>query len=162
MAENSRFAVAVHIMALLAWVGDEPAKSDYIARSVNTNPVVVRRILGHLAKAGLVASQTGATGGSRLTRQPQQISLREIYQAVASGHIFALHHQPPSATCPVGKDIQPVLTTMIDRAESALEDVLAQTTLAEVVVSVRAPSREVYRRWLREGRIPQPVGAPTA
>src|SRR5690348_9245572 len=119
MAHNSSFAVAVHVMALLAWIDDEPAKSDYIAGSVNTNPVVVRRILGALARAGLVTSQTGGAGGSRLTRAAEQISLLEIYQAVDEGCIFALH-QSPSATCPVARDIQPALTGVMDRAETAL------------------------------------------
>lgn len=155
MAQNSRFAVAVHIMALLAWIDGEAAKSDYIARSAGTNPVVVRRLLGLLARAGLVVSHTGAAGGSRLARDPETITLLEIYAAVDEGRIFALHHQPPSATCPVGKDIQPVLTTIMDRAETALERELAGATLAGVVRAVRAPSREVYRRWRQEGRVPQ-------
>jgi Rrf2 family protein len=133
-------------MALLAWLDGEPAKSDYIAGSASTNPVVVRRILGALARAGLVTSQAGATGGSRLTRDPREISLLEIYRAVDEDRIFALHRQPPSATCPVGKDIQPALTEIIDRAEGALKRELGQTTLADLVSAIRAPSRDAYRR----------------
>lgn len=155
MARNSRFAVAVHIMALLAWIDGEPAKSDYIARSAGTNAVVVRRLLGLLARAGLVVSHTGAAGGSLLARDAESIALLEIYAAVDEGRIFALHHRPPSATCPVGKDIQPVLTAIMDRAETALERELAGFTLADVVRAVRVPSREVYRRRQQEGRVPQ-------
>lgn len=153
MAQSSRFAVAVHIMALLAWIGDEPAKSEYLATSASTNPVVVRRLLGALASARLVVSHTGSAGGSRLARSPESISLLEIYRAVDHGRIFALHHQPPSATCPVGKDIQPVLTGILDRAEGAMDAELAHTTLAAVVQQIRAPSREAYRSWQREAPI---------
>ncbi|HEX8852924.1 MAG TPA: Rrf2 family transcriptional regulator, partial [Pyrinomonadaceae bacterium] len=82
MSANSRFAVAVHALTLLAWAGEEPVKSEYLACSVNTNPVVIRRILCALARAGLVTSQTGASGGSRLARPAAEITLREVYRAV--------------------------------------------------------------------------------
>ena len=65
MAANSQFSMAIHILALLAGAGEENVKSKLIARSVNTNAVVIRRILSHLNHAGLVVSQTGASGGTR-------------------------------------------------------------------------------------------------
>ncbi|MBV9496028.1 MAG: Rrf2 family transcriptional regulator, partial [Acidobacteria bacterium] len=49
MTQSSRFATAVHILTLLAGENEEPLTSDYIAGSVNTNPVVIRRLLGILA-----------------------------------------------------------------------------------------------------------------
>ncbi|MFZ1701010.1 MAG: Rrf2 family transcriptional regulator, partial [Pyrinomonadaceae bacterium] len=70
--------MAVHILTMLAKAGDENVKSECIAGSVNTNPVVIRRILGQLNTAGLVASQTGAFGGTRLAKLPGDISLCEI------------------------------------------------------------------------------------
>ena len=94
MPTSSRFAVAVHVLTLLAWAGDEPLKSDYIAGSVNTNPVVIRRILCALAHAGLVTSQTGAAGGTRLARKAAEITLTEVYRAVEPRAIFALHRRP--------------------------------------------------------------------
>jgi DNA-binding IscR family transcriptional regulator len=72
--------------------------------------------------------------------------LLAIYRAVDEDRIFALHRQPPSATCPVGKDIQPALTEVIDRAEGALQRELGQTTLADLMSALRAPSRDAYRR----------------
>ena len=60
MAANSQFSMAVHILTVLAKAEDEKVKSDYVARSVNTNAVVIRRIMSQLSAAGLVSSQTGS------------------------------------------------------------------------------------------------------
>ena len=56
MSTSSRFAVAVHILTLMAWSEDEPLKSEQVAESVNTNPVVIRRMLCELSEANLVVS----------------------------------------------------------------------------------------------------------
>lgn len=142
MARNCRFAVAVHIVSVLALNGDEPVTSDWIAGSVNTNPVVIRRLLSALAKAGLVSSMRGSAGGSRLARRPETITLLDISRAVEEEETPALHHQPPNPACPVGRAIQPVLVRVIDRAEAARAAVLANTLLSEVVAQIRAEAGE--------------------
>lgn len=137
MAKNCRFAVAVHVMAVLASMDKEgPVTSDFIAGSVNTNPVVVRRILSALAKAGLVTSQRGTMGGSVLAVRPDQVTLLEISRAVDEDEDPPLHNQPPSQACPVGRGILPVLTRILTEAEAAKESILARITLAEVVTEV--------------------------
>jgi DNA-binding IscR family transcriptional regulator len=79
MAANSQFSMAVHVLTVLARHKDEKIKSEKIACSVNTNPVVIRRLLGQLSQADLVESQTGAAGGTRLARCPKEITLAEVY-----------------------------------------------------------------------------------
>ena len=138
MARNCRFAVAVHIAAVLANNREHPATSDWIAGSVNTNPVVVRRILSALAKAGLVRSQRGSTGGSFLTREPKDISLFQLYRAVDEDEGPALHTHPPNPDCPVGANIQAVLVDIIERAETAKEREFTKITLADVVDSIKS------------------------
>lgn len=138
MAKNCRFAVAVHIATLLALSGDKPATSEWISGSVNTNPVVVRRILSALAKAGLVRSLRGINGGSILARPPDAITLLEINRAVDDEEPPPLHHQTPNQKCPVGRGIQPVLTKVLMQVTAAAEGVLATTTLAQVVADVSA------------------------
>jgi DNA-binding IscR family transcriptional regulator len=107
--------------------------SEYIAGSVNTNPVVVRRILALLAKAGLVATQEGAGGGVRLAKTANQIDLRAVYAAVESDPLFALHPQDPNPACPVGSTIQFALEPTLDGAETALLGSLATTSIADLV-----------------------------
>lgn len=138
MAKNCRFAVAVHVAAVLANHGETPCTSEWIASSVNTNPVVIRRILSALAKAGLVASTRGSLGGSVLTKRPEEISLLDISRAVEEDEAPALHHQPPNPACMVGRGIQPVLVRILDRAEAARDAVLATTRLSEVLGAIRA------------------------
>ena len=135
MAANSQFSMAVHILAMLAKSCGENVKSEYLAGSVNTNAVVVRRLLSQLGHAGLVSSQTGSTGGTRLSRRPSEIKLAEVYHAVSCGEVFALHPKGANKDCPVGRNIEAVLCNLqkeIDRtvgrklAEYTLEDVLAK------------------------------------
>lgn len=137
MAKSCRFSVAVHVCTAMAFNEGRPATSEWLAHSVNTNPVVIRRLLLSLAKAGLVRSLRGAAGGSVLARDVEAISLRDIYRAVEDVEGPALHHRPPNAGCPVGAHILPVLSDVIGRAEEALERELAAVTLSDVVEQVR-------------------------
>ncbi len=137
MAANSQFAVAVHVLALIAKYGDENVKSDFIAESVNTNAVVIRRLLCSLQQSELVVSQTGASGGTRLARKPENINLLEVYRAVLPDtEIFALHRQTPNQNCLIGKNIQAVLERLQNEIDEAVENKLARFTLADVIEAV--------------------------
>lgn len=133
MSTNSRFAVAVHVLTLMAWSGEEPLKSEQVAESVNTNPVVIRRMLCELAEAGLVVSQTGSLGGSRLATDAAKTTLLDVYQALECGSVFSLHRQPPSRECPVGVNIETVLSDVLLEVDAAVEAVLAKITISDVV-----------------------------
>lgn len=139
---SSRVAVAVHVLAYLAWRRDEPSTSERIAASVNTNPVVVRRIVGALRNAGMVSVQPGVGGGAVLARRPDEITLLEVYRAVEDGNeLFSLHAQPPSRECNVGANIVGVLQGVFVRARSAMEEVLAGVTVAQVGTEVMSRAR---------------------
>jgi len=133
MSTNSRFAVAVHVVSLMAWSGEEPLKSEQVAESVNTNPVVIRRMLLELADAGLVVSQTGSLGGSRLANDPAKTTLLDVYRALEYGSVFSLHRQPPSRDCPVGVNIETVLSEVMSEVDAAVEQVLGRITINDVV-----------------------------
>lgn len=133
MAANSQFAVAIHVLTILAKSGDERVKSDYIAGSVNTNPVVIRRLLSNLQEAGLVVSQVGAAGGTSLTKQPKDIRLAEIYKALPCGEVFALHPKEPNQDCPVGKNMAAFLCGLQKEIDKSIEDKLNQFTLRDVI-----------------------------
>ena len=137
MAPNSRFAVAVHLATSMAWLDGETVPSEALARSVNTNPVVVRRILGRLARARLVAPHPGAAGGYTLARDPAEITLRDVYRAVEGEGLFALHANPEARQCPVSCTIKGLLAGVFQSAEDAVETTLGKTTLADLVTRVR-------------------------
>ena len=136
MAANSQFSMAVHILTMLAQAGDENMKSECIAASVNTNAVVIRRALGQLAQAGLVTSQTGAFGGTRLAKAAGDISLCEIYKAVSCGEVFALHAKSPNQDCPIGRNIEAVLCNLQQEIDAVVGEKLHQYTLAYIIDKV--------------------------
>ena len=140
MSANSRFAVAVHILSLMAWSEDESIKSEQVAESVNTNPVVIRRMLCELAQDNLVVSQTGSTGGSRLARKPEEISLLDVYRAIECPGVFSLHRQHPNRRCPVGVSIGTVLEEVREETDSAVEEVLAGITIKDVLNRLKPPA----------------------
>jgi Rrf2 family protein len=117
----------------MAWADEESLKSEQVAESVQTNPVVIRRMLCELAESKLVVSQTGAMGGSKLARDPDQITLLDVYHAVESPGVFSLHRHPPSRNCPVGINIGSVLNDVRGEVDSAVENVLANITVKDVV-----------------------------
>jgi Rrf2 family protein len=137
MKISSRFTVAVHILALLALEKNAHCTSEWIAGSVNTNPVVVRRVIGQLKKAGLVQVRPG-TGGAFLTKDTQEITLLDIYRAVEvveEGELFQIHEHP-NPQCPVGANIQAVLEVILHRAQEAMENVLREIRLHDIVTTL--------------------------
>ncbi|WP_420236428.1 Rrf2 family transcriptional regulator [Telmatobacter bradus] len=138
---STRFTVALHILTLLASQPGEALTSEYIAGSVNTNAVFVRRLMGVLRNVGLVASQPGQRGGWELAADPENISLADVRKAIEEGSPFSMHSQPPNPLCPVGRNIQGSLGTIYEKAERALENELARTTIKGLLRSVQARER---------------------
>ena len=153
MNTSSRFAFAVHVLALLSQQDGVPLSSDVIAGSVNTNPALIRRLLSMLADAGLTTSQLGAGGGALLAREPAAITLLDVYRAVDDARLFALHREEPNPACMVGRNIQSVLRGVIDDAQQAMEASLAARTLADVTdYVVRTERRRERGRHTREAK----------
>jgi Rrf2 family protein len=138
MRTSCRFAMAVHVLAVLAYKEGDRVTSAFLAGSVNTNPVIVRRLLLALQRAKLVETCKGAGSGSRLSRSPRRIDLAEVYRAVESAEPFASPSRKPNAACPVGKCMRETLDRVFASAQSALERDLEKTTLADVMHTVRA------------------------
>jgi Rrf2 family protein len=142
---SSRFAFAVHVLALLVPQEGVPLSSEMIAGSVNTNPALIRRLLAMLANAGLTTSQLGAGGGALLAREPGSITLLDVYRAVDDAQLFAMHREEPNPDCMVGRQIQHTLRGVIDDAQRAMEASLAQRTLADVVDDMQRNERRLER-----------------
>ena len=136
MAANSRLTVAVHALAWMALAqrqGREVLTSDQVAASVNTNPVIIRRCLGDLRRAGLVRVRHGAGAGWSLARPAGEITLLEVHDAVGQEPPFGLHHAEPNLECPVGRGIRPALSRVYGGIDQALRRELAAVSVADVL-----------------------------
>jgi Rrf2 family protein len=136
MATSSRLASAVHIMSFIAHAGGVATTSEAIAKSLQTNPVVVRKILKLLERAGLVALRQGRHGGVTLQRPASRITLGQIYKAVESETgVFAMRsrvHDGCVVACAMKRRLGPIFNA----ANDAVERALSETSLAELVRGV--------------------------
>jgi DNA-binding IscR family transcriptional regulator len=148
MQIGTRFTVAIHIL-IAAWVFKDERKvtSDFIAGSVNTNPVVIRKIMGLLREAGLIEIAAGA-GGISLSREPAAISLLDVYRAadpVKDGRLFRVH-EDTAPRCPVGGNIAELLEGPLLEAQAALEERLAASSLEDLLGDLDRLRRRKARR----------------
>ncbi len=136
MSDSQRFPVAAHALAYLAHKGafsaDRAAPSAVLAASVPTNPVVIRRVTALLAKAGLIATRPGASGGSWLLRQPETITLDQVLKAVnGCAHLGST---PAGAKgCPVGEHIPRQVAKALTAADEAAGAALSKITIADLL-----------------------------
>ena len=139
MQISSRFTIAIHVLTAIDVFSDEyKVTSELLASSVRTNPVVIRRILQQLKAAGLIETTRGR-GGSFLKRDPSQITLLDIYRAVdcvESGDLFRFHDKP-NELCPVGRNIHTVMDGKLLKMQTALEDEMKKTTLANILAETK-------------------------
>lgn len=137
MLSSSRFIVAVHAMSVLArFAGKGPVCSAHVASSVHTNPVVIRRLMTELEKAGLVRSVAGRSGGFELNREAVAITLADIYFAVEDENVFRMHKSDPNSQCPVAAQLGRVLDGPLRAAECALHSSLARTSIGDVATAI--------------------------
>lgn len=140
MQGNSRFAVGVHAMAL-ALIAQEmrkgrPVTSNAIAAMVGVHPVHVRRVMGALREAGLVESQSGPMGGWELARDPEAITLYDIYLALEPELPFELPARSPDACCRFAPNLPQALADAMDTAKRALQQHLQSVSLDQILESM--------------------------
>ena len=130
----SRFTIALHIFACVDVFKDEyKVTSEFLAGSINTNPVIIRKILSQLRNAGLITVARG-TGGIELTRDLSEITFFDVYEAVGAvenGDLFHFHDSP-NPQCPVGRNIQALLDDKLKAIQGAMEDEMRKFTLLDL------------------------------
>ena len=140
MSGNLRFSVALHILTLLAAKGTGLLTSEEIASSVDTNPVVIRRVMGSLRTSGLVESRPGVNGGWRLTKPAESITLCKVFESVQEENLLSMHEHP-NPRCPIGGHIRDSLQDVFAEAEKALQSSLSKQTVADILEDVRARAK---------------------
>ena len=134
MQISSRFTVALHIFTCVETFKDDyKVTSDFLASSIGTNPVIIRKILTQLQGAGLIKVLRG-TGGIEVTRDLSEISFFDVYQAiepVEDGDLFRFHENP-SPLCPVGRNIHALLDDKLSSIQNAMETEMKKYTLDDL------------------------------
>ena len=139
MQISSRFTIALHIFTCVDTFKDEyKITSDFLAGSINTNPVIIRKILTQLKNAGLITVVRG-TGGISPTRSLKDISFYDVYQAiepVENGDLFNFHSSP-NPQCPVGKNIHALLDDKLKTIQLAMENEMKKYTLDDLRIGIQ-------------------------
>ena len=136
MAANSRTASAVQILCVVDHFDPGGTTAEVVARSLQTNPVVVRRLLKDLERAGLVVLRPGKNGGVSLALPPNVITLDRVYRAVEGDcAVFALRPMI-NPRCPISIRMKGLLGPVFDDAEAAVGASLRKTTLTDLTRSI--------------------------
>lgn len=134
MQISSRFTVALHIFTCVeVFRDDHKVTSDFLAGSINTNPVIIRKILTQLKNADLITIARG-TGGITVNRPLSEITFYDVYQAiepVENGSLFHFHDSP-NPECPVGRNIHALLDDKLKAIQGAMEDEMKKYTLEDL------------------------------
>ena len=139
MQISSRFTIAIHILTCIeTFKNDYKVTSDFLAGSIHVNPVVLRRLLSQLKAAGIIEVARG-TGGANAARPLKEITMLDVYRAVACVDKGELFHFPenPNPKCPVGLNIHNVLNSKLDMVQRAMEDELGRISMEEIITETR-------------------------
>lgn len=133
MQFSSRLPIAVHILlAIVEFEGKEKTTSTFLAGSVNVNPVIIRNTLGQLKAAGLVTVKAGE-GGASLAKEPGDITLMDIFDAVEKEEALFHFHENPNPECPVGKSVHAVLDNKLLAIQETMREKMESITLQDLI-----------------------------
>ncbi|MEO0636960.1 MAG: Rrf2 family transcriptional regulator [Pseudomonadota bacterium] len=133
MKRNSKLSIALHVLGHMAVKPDEAYTSDQMAGFAATNPVVIRRALGQLKKAGLVTSERGKSGGWRLSRRPDQITIADVYRSLGESLYVGNRggdENPPQCAIEIG--LAGAIHRGLEKAEAEFQKEIEGTTLSDL------------------------------
>ena len=139
MQISSRFTIAIHMLTCMEAFKDEyKVTSEFLAASINVNPVIIRRILSQLKEAGIIEVKRG-TGGAASAKPLKEITFLDVYRAVECIEENTLFHfhENPNPDCPVGRNIHKILDGRLLRVQQAMERELQGMTMADVMVDLK-------------------------
>ena len=132
MKRSSRLSLALHALVHLHKQPGEAISSTTLAQCLMTNPVVVRRVLGELREAGIVAASKGHDGGWRLLRPAAEISLRQVYAAMGENLLIRTESDPGDIECGIVRSVNTVMGDFLADAEALLAARLERVSLDDI------------------------------
>ncbi len=139
---NSEFVIAVHGLTLLAHRSDGMASSEEIATNVCTNPVRVRKVMSCLRKSGFIETREGSGGGYKLVAKPENVTLADVYRALAAGSLApSWCSGDPEMDCVVGSNMGDVMNDVFCGADRHLEMYFESITIARMLTQIEARAK---------------------
>jgi DNA-binding IscR family transcriptional regulator len=137
MRRDSRLSGVLHVLLHMAQHPDRPFTSEEMAKSMDTNPVVIRRIMAGLRDQGYLRSEKGHGGGWSLSCQLDKVTFRDIYTALGEPALLAIGNRTESPGCVVEQAVNAALGSAFDEAEALLLEKFGDVTLATLAADVR-------------------------
>lgn len=137
MKRDSRFSGVLHVLLHMA-EADAPLTSEQLAKAMQTNPVVIRRILAGLRDAGFVHSEKGHGGGWTIARDLASITMRDVYDAIGRPHLMAMGNRTEAPGCLVEQAVNAALDSGFREAEALLLARFGKVTLAALAADFHA------------------------
>ncbi len=137
MKRDSRLSGVLHVLLHMAERTD-PVTSEVLARAMDTNPVVIRRVMAGLREEGYVRSEKGHGGGWMLACDLAKVTLRDIYEAVGRPSLLAIGNRTESPNCLVEQAVNAALDGVFRDAEALLLSRLGNVTLAALSADFQA------------------------
>ena len=138
MQISSKFTIAVHLLAVIDYLGDnEKVTSNILAKSIGSNPVIVRNVMGHLKESGIIDISQGKSG-VLLTRKTNEITFYDVYKAVESVKEEGLFHfhENPNPECPIGSNIHKAMDIKLETIQQSMEEEMKKITIADVLSDI--------------------------
>ena len=138
MQISSKFTIAVHLLAVIDYLGDnEKVTSNILAKIIGSNPVIVRNVMGNLKESGIIDISQGKRG-VLLTRKTNEITFYDVYKAVESVKEEGLFHfhENPNPECPIGSNIHKAMDIKLETIQQSMEEEMKKITIADVLSDI--------------------------
>lgn len=135
MRISSRFTIAIHMLTCMDVFKDNyKITSDFLASSINVNPVIIRKLPSQLKDADLIDVKRGP-GGATIAKTLDQVTFLDVYCAVdcVEENTLFHFHENPNLNCPVGRNIYNILDDKLLRVRNSMERELESITLADIM-----------------------------
>jgi DNA-binding IscR family transcriptional regulator len=149
MNRDSRLSVALHVllhMREMAQHGGGPVTSETLGAMMGTNPVVIRRTLGGLRDAGIVAAGKGHGGGWSLAADLGEVSLADVYESLGVANTFGIGLREEAPRCPLERGVNRVVGDALAGAEAHLMERFRSVNVADLLETARKEKNDHARR----------------
>jgi len=144
MRVSTRFSDSIHILAYIDIYQNTKLSSEAIASSIETSPVVVRRLMGILRESGLIETKKGSAE-PKLAKSTNEITLLDVYLAVEGDKQLFTLDTSTNPDCIVGGNIQKVLGSYYEDAKMAALRKFNNVSLQDIIETILVEQKEKER-----------------